>query len=76
MTQGGKRNRQASRKSEGDSGGYDASYKEIAKEIGCSIEGARQLEIRALAKLRKGLDDAGLTFQDFVTMLNDEDGDE
>ena len=48
---------------------YAMSYQEIAEELGLTREGVRQIEIRALGKLRKGLEDAGYTWDDFIDLM-------
>jgi hypothetical protein len=51
-------------------GYWNRTYDDIAEELGMTREGVRQVEIRALAKLRKGLEEMGLTFEDLVKEMD------
>lgn len=49
--------------------GYAMTYVEIAERLGISKEGVRQIEIRALRKLKKGMEESGITWDDFVDVI-------
>ena len=43
-----------------------ASYEEIAQEMGLTKSAVRKIEHRALRKLRKALEERGMTFSDLL----------
>ena len=48
-----------------------ASLDDVAAELGVTREGARQIEIAALLKLKKGMRRSGLTFSELLAALED-----